>query len=114
MKKVLILSAAIFALSYATPQVANAMKAQNDIAFTQEKEVKYTEVKVEKIPAVVTKSIAAAYAGYTIDKAFVGDDASYKVNVTKGDVKQVLFYTASGELIKAEDAAKKVAVPEKM
>lgn len=113
MKKVMILSAAIFALSYATPQVANAMKAQNDISFTQEKEVKYTEVKVEEIPESVSKAITAAYAGYTIDKALLGDDGTYKVKVIKGDIKQVLFYTASGDLIKTEESAKKAEEPVK-
>ena len=114
MKKVMILTAAILALSYATPQVVNAMKVQNDIAIMQEKEVKYTEVKVEEIPEAVTKSIAAAYVGYTIDKAFLGDDASYKVKVSKGDVKEVIFYNANGDLIKVEASDKKVAVPEKL
>ena len=107
MKKVMILSAAILALSYATPQVANAMKAQNDIAINQQKEVKYTEVKVEELPEAVSKSILATYPGYKVDKAFLGDDASYKVNVSMGDIKQVLFYNVKGELIKIEEPAKK-------
>jgi len=106
MKKVMILSAAVFALSYATPQFANAMKVENEIAVNQVKEVKFTEIKVEELPAVVSKSISDAYAGFKIDKAFVGDDSSYKINVSMGDLKQVLLYKASGELIKAEKPGK--------
>lgn len=114
MKRAMILTAAVLAFGFATPQVAKAMIVQNNIAISQQKEVKYQEIKVEEVPEAVIKSIAVAYVGYKIDKAFVGDDASYKVNVNKGDVKQVLFYTAKGELIKAEAAAKKATVPEKM
>jgi hypothetical protein len=106
MKKVMILTAAVLALSYATPQFANATKVQNEIAVNQVKEVKFTEIKVEELPAVVSKSISDAYAGYKIDKAFVGDDTSYKINVSMGDLKQVLLYKASGELIKAEKPGK--------
>ena len=107
MKKVMILTAAVMALSYATPQVANAMKVQNEIEFVQEKEVKYQEIKVEEIPEAVSQSIAGAYAGYKIDKAFLGDDGNYKVKVSMGDLKYVLFYTAKGELIKLEEPSKK-------
>lgn len=113
MKKVMIFSAVILALSYATPQVASAMKVQNESAFVQDKEVKYTEVKVEEVPEAVNKAIIESYAGFTIEKALLGDDGTYKVKVTKGDKKQVLFYTANGDLIKAEESAKKAEEPVK-
>ena len=41
------------------------------------------------------------------DKAFLGDDGNYKVKVSMGDLKYVLFYTAKGELIKLEEPSKK-------
>jgi len=107
MKKVMILSAVALALSFATPQVANAMTAQNEIAINQEKEVKFTEIKVEELPEAVSKSIVAAYPRYKVEKAFPGDDATFKVKVSLADVKQVLFHKASGELIKIEEPATK-------
>lgn len=107
MKKVIILSAVALALSFATPQVANAITTQNEIAISQEKEVKYTEIKVEELPEAVSKSIVTAYPGYKVDKAFLGDDATFKVKVSLEDVKHVLFYKASGELIKIEEPATK-------
>lgn len=107
MKKVIILSAVALALSFATPQVANAITTQNEIAISQEKEVKFTEIKVEELPEAVSKSIAAAYPGYKVEKAFLGDDASFKVKVSLEDIKQVLYYTAAGELIKIEEPATK-------
>jgi len=107
MKKVMILSAAILALSYATPQVANAMKIQNQIANVQVKEVVYQEIKVTEIPEAISASITADYAGNTIDKAFYGDNATYKVMVSKGDVKQALLFSADGKFIKVEEPATK-------
>jgi len=103
MKKVLILTATALTLGFATPMFANAVKTQDEIALTQEKEVKYTEIKVEELPDEVTKSIASAYVGYKVDKAFKGDDASFKVKVSMGDLKYVLFYSAKGELVKVEE-----------
>ena len=107
MKKTMILTAAVLAFGFATPQVSKAMKVQNDIEVVQEKEVTYQEIKVEEIPEAVSKSISSAYVGYKIDKAFLGDDASYKVKVSMGDLKYVLFYKANGELIKVEEPDKK-------
>jgi hypothetical protein len=107
MKKVMILTVAIMAFSFATPQLANAMKVQNVITVAQEKVVKYLEIKVTDIPAAVSATLAKDYAGFTIEKAFLGDDGSYKIAVNKVDVKSVLFFNAKGELIKVEQPAKK-------
>ena len=99
----MILTAAVVAISFATPQVSNAMKAQNQMAVVDDKDDKYKEIKVEELPEAVSKSITTAYTGYTIDKAFRGEDNSYKVKVAMGDLKYHLFYDAQGELIKVED-----------
>lgn len=114
MKKVMILTAAVMALGFATPQAASAMKTPNTIEVTQAKEVKYTEIKTEEIPAAVSKSISTAYQGYKVDKAYLGNDGNYKIKVSSGELKHVLFFTAKGELIKAEEPAKKTELPPKM
>ena len=107
MKKVIILGAAIMAFSFETPQVAKAMKVQNQMAVVDDQDDKYKEIKVEELPDAVTKSIANAYTGYKIDKAFKAEDNSYKVKVAMGDLKYQLFYDAKGELIKVEDPSTK-------
>lgn len=107
MKKVIVLTAAVMAFSFVTPQVSQAMKVQNQMAVIDDKDDKYTEIKVEELPEAVTKSVSNAYTGYKIDKAYRGEDDSYKVKVAMGDLKYKLFYDAQGELIKVEDAANK-------
>ena len=105
MKKVIVLTAAVMAFSFVTPQVAQAMKVQNQIVVVEDKDDKFKEIKVEELPEAVTKSVSNAYTGYKIDKAYRGEDNSYKVKVAMGDLKYHLFYDAQGELIKVEDPA---------
>ena len=107
MKKLIVLTAAVMAFSFATPQVAQAMKIQNQMAVVDDQDDKFKEIKVEELPEAITKSVANAYTGYTIEKAFLGEDNTYKVKVAMGDLKYKLFYDAQGELIKVEDAASK-------
>ena len=52
-------------------------------------------------------ALAKDYAGFETDKAFRGDDGTYKVNVSKGDDKLVLFYSSKGALIKSGKATAK-------
>jgi hypothetical protein len=65
---------------------------------------KYKEIKTSELPEAVTKSIATAYTGYKIDKAYKDkDDDSYQVKVAMGDLKYSLFYDEKGELKKVEE-----------
>ncbi|MBC8003885.1 MAG: PepSY-like domain-containing protein [Verrucomicrobia bacterium] len=109
MKKVIILTAAVAAFSFVTPQVSNAMKFQTPIAVVGEDDDKYKEIKAEELPEAVTKSVSTAYTGYKIDKAYRGEDDSYKVKVAMGDLKYSLFYDEKGELIKVEDPSAKTS-----
>ena len=113
MKKVIILSAAIMAFSFVTPQVAKAMKLQNEMTVVQDKDKddKFKEIKVTELPEAVTKSISTAYTGSKIDKAYLGEDNSYKVKVSMGELKYNLFYDAKGELIKVEEPTSKGDLP---
>ena len=113
MKKVIILSAAIMAFSFVTPQVAKAMKLQNEMTVGQDKDKddKFKEIKVTELPEAVTKSISTAYTGSKIDKAYLGEDNSYKVKVSMGELKYNLFYDAKGELIKVEEPTSKGDLP---
>ena len=107
MKRAIILSAAVMAFSFATPQLSKAMKVYNQMAVTQDKDDKFKEIKVEELPDAVTKSIANAYTGSKIDKAYRNEDNSYKVKIAMGELKYMLFYDAKGELIKVEEPSSK-------
>jgi hypothetical protein len=100
MKKLMILSAAAMAIFLAMPQTAEATSTQNNITVTQEKAVKYQEITAATLPAPVTATLTKDYAGYAIDKVFLGDDGTYKVIVSKEAVKTILLFTSKGELIK--------------
>jgi len=105
MKKVMILSAAALAICLAMPQLANAIPAQNNTTIIQDKAVKYQEVDAATLPEVITKTLTKDYAGYAIDKVFLGDDGTYKVAVSKGDIKNVLLFSPAGKFLKAEKSA---------
>ena len=100
MKKLMILSAAAMAIFFAMPQFAEASTSQNNITVTQEKAVKYQEITAADLPAAVTATLTKNYAGYAIDKVFLGDDGTYKVAVSKEAVKTILLFNSKGELIK--------------
>ncbi len=102
MKKVMILSAVSLMLSLATPPLAEAMSLKSENSIMQEQEVKYQEITVADIPEAVSATLTKDYADYTVDKAFRGDDGTYKVAVSKGDVKGVLFFNDKGLFLKSE------------
>lgn len=113
MKKLMILSIAIAAISLATPKTSHATLTGNRVAVSQDKEVKYMEIKTEKLPATVATALSKDYSGFSVDHAFKGDDGSFKVLVSKGSTKYVLFYGADGNLLKAEQPNMKSEVPPK-
>ncbi len=104
MKKVVFfLSAVTIALGMAMPQAVSADPVQNMPVVSQE--VNYQEIPAENVPETVTESLKKDYSGYQIDKAYLGDDGSYKLDISQGDVKYVIFYKENGELIKVEEPA---------
>ena len=66
-------------------------------------ESQYTvEVKSTDLPAAITRSINEKYPGYKTEKAFRGNDGTYKVKVSKDDEKQTLFFDERGETVKMQ------------
>jgi len=61
-----------------------------------------TEVKSVDIPAAITRSLNEKYPGFKADKVYLGTDGTYKVKVSKGEDKQVLFFDARGEAVKLQ------------
>lgn len=102
MKRVGFLFALAMAFSLLTPRIAKARNLTKTSFVNQQKEVKYEAIKAEDLPDAVTKSFTSDYSSYKIDKAFKGDDGTYKLNVSNGNLKYVLFYNADGKLLKVE------------
>jgi hypothetical protein len=108
MKKVIILSAVALMLSLAMPQFTEAKNVKNENTMIQVETVQYQEITAADLPEAVTASIKKDYAGYTVDKVYLGNDGTYKVAVSKELEKKVLFFDAKGVFVKAEKP-----VPEK-
>lgn len=102
-KAILYLSAAAITLVMAMPVAATAGSVQEKDIVVQE--VNYQEIPTENIPETVMESLNKDYSGYLIDKAYLGDDGSYKLKVSQSDMKYLVFYKENGELIKVEEPA---------
>ncbi len=101
-KKVMILSVILVASFLAMAPASFAVQVKSQLVTSQDKEVKFQEIKAEEVPDAVKDALKKDYDGYTIDKAYKGDDGSYKLNVSLGDVQYVLLYDETGKLLKVE------------
>ena len=113
MKRIMIFPAVVLTICLALPQFSQATIRTNEVAQAQQKAVKYTEITSTQLPKAVSDALAKDYAGYKTDKTSKGDDGSFKVAVSKGTDKSMLFYSADGKLIKSKKATDK-AKSEKM
>ena len=104
MRKIMILSAAALAIFLAMPQFAEASTVKNATS-TIQKTVKYQDISPASLPEAVTKSIVKDYAGFAIATASLGDDGSFKVAITNGETKNLVFYNEKGEFVKIEKTA---------
>ena len=102
MKTSIIVGAALAVLSLSATGIATANKVQTNFVITQEKKVMYAEIKVAEIPEQITATLKKDYAGYVTDKAFKGDDGTFKIKVSKENLKQVLIFNEKGEVLKVE------------
>ncbi|MEL7589189.1 MAG: hypothetical protein AAGU19_20925 [Prolixibacteraceae bacterium] len=96
------LSAVAITLILAVPATATAGPMQEAVIVNQE--VNYQEIPTENVPETVTESLNKDYSGYLIDRAYLGDDGSYKLKVSQSDLKYIVFYKENGELIKVEES----------
>lgn len=104
MKNGLILLAVAVMVGFAFPQTSIANQSDNDLTIVMQQEVQYQEIAVEDIPDAVSEALGKDYSGFKVEKALKGDDGSYKIVVSKDDVKYALFYTEKGEIIKVEQS----------
>ena len=102
MKRIMIFPAVVLTICLALPQFSKATTRNNEAVVAQQVEVKYTEIISDQIPKAVSDALAKDYAGFKTDKAYKGDNGSFKVAVSKDTNKMVLYFSANGELIKSE------------
>lgn len=106
MKKRMLSVAVVLLMGFGVANTTFASEKMQAVTITQEQEeVTYTEIKAEELPEAVGVTLKEpAYADYTISKAFVGSDESYKVLLSKDDTETIyVFFKANGELIKVEE-----------
>lgn len=106
MKKSKLIAAAAIIAGTMVPQFVNG--TPNSVTDATAVVAMYDEVTYEKIesddlPEAVSNAVSESYAAFTIDQAYEGNDGSYKVTVSSGDLKYDLFYSKEGELSKVKD-----------
>lgn len=60
------------------------------------------QVQIEELPRVVKSAVATKYAAYAIQKAYKGNDDTYKLILKNSDAKLIVYYKAEGTFLKAE------------
>lgn len=75
-----------------------------DTVVRADEDVKYKEIKTTELPATINESVQKSYAEYTIAKAYLGSDGTYKVKLKKDDDNKIAYYSADGEFQKAQEA----------
>ncbi len=105
MKKFMFLFTVALALGLVMPLTANANQITCDddkkkVALAENE--KFEEIQVSELPAEVSEAVTKEYADYTIEKAYRGNDGSYKVSVSKEDEKFEVIVNDEGSLSKVE------------
>lgn len=59
----------------------------------------YTEIKVSELPQAVQDAFKKDFPEATIDKAYVNESKTYKLEVTTTDLSTTLYATENGEWI---------------
>jgi len=106
MKKKMLSVAVVLLMGFGVANTVFASEKLQAVTITQEQEeVTYTEIKADELPEAVGVTLKEpAYADYTISKAFLGSDESYKVLLSKENAESIyVFFKATGELIKVEE-----------
>ena len=52
----------------------------------------FNEVALEEVPAAITEALEAAHPGATISKAYLNEEAQYKLEVAKEDSETAELY----------------------
>lgn len=101
MKKIMFISTAALVLFLTSTNGAVPSKLYRT-AIVQEKDVTYKEISVDKLPPAVVQTLDNEYKDFAKDKAFMGSDNSYKVDISKGTMKHTIFLSEQGKILKTD------------
>lgn len=104
MKKGLMILAIAVSFGLINLQSMMAMNMVPDTALVADKDVKYEEIKTTELPATINESVQNSYAEFTIVKAYLGGDGTYKVKLKKDDKYKIVYYSADGKLKEAQES----------
>lgn len=96
MKK-LILSAAVLLGSLSTFAAITPVENSVEKGITIADE--FTEIKIEEVPAAVTKALKIAYPDAVISKAYVNESKEYQLDIKLGDKQGSVFADENGKWI---------------
>ena len=102
MKKILIVSAVALMCSMSISTSVSAANIVSETSLVKE-DVKYEEVKAEELPTAVQTALAELYSDCKILESFIGNDGSYKVNLSNAEGDIAAYFDIKGEFVKQED-----------
>lgn len=70
-------------------QVATAIVLQDD----------FDEIQVEEVPEAVTNALGTTYPTAILEKAYKNENKEYKLEISVGDKKEILFIDENGQWI---------------
>jgi len=105
MKKVIFFVAIVVAGFLLMPKESKALPDQ--FAVIQMQDTTYMEIQQQEVPEAVLESLDKEYSGFLIDKAYRGNDGSFKLVIKRADIQHVVFYTEEGQFIKVTDESDK-------
>ena len=103
MKKITIMTAVAAFLILSLPR--NTSADQLNTAEIMSEDVQYVEIESSELPQAVNDVITKDYAEYTVDKAYKGNDGTYKTVLSKTGDKLIVVFNEKGEVVKTEDSS---------
>lgn len=90
MKKVFLVAA--LALGSLTTFAQETEEVQAEATEVMEAQDSFTSIELTELPEAITEALAKDHPNATITKAFVNEEAQYKLEVTKEDGEAVELY----------------------
>ena len=110
LKSIVVVAVVVFSsVSYVMAEYHSLMVRDTVIPDTTQKEVLFslltradvvwTEIEVADLPDAVKNAVAKDYEGYTIEKAYKGDNDQYKMELKKEEKTVTVIYDKDGKFI---------------
>ena len=98
----------LWASSILMPGTAEAQTQTDSVVVKEDPNLNYKKIQKEDLPEAVTDAFNQDYSGYVVEKAYKGENGSYKLEVARDDIRYMVFYDESGQLIKVEQPKSKM------